>query len=65
MVIAVIAVIAVVVVAFGAAVVGKCWLRSRGDKAGRQRRDNNMTVMVLPLEHRLVIPGEEPLTVGD
>jgi membrane glycosyltransferase len=62
MVIAVIAVIVVVVVAFGSAVVGKCWLRSRGDKARRERRDGDMPV---PLEHRLVIPGEEPLTGGD
>jgi hypothetical protein len=56
MVIAVIAVIVVVVVAFGAAVVSKCWLRSRRDKASD---------MVVPLENRLVIPGEEPLMVGD
>ena len=62
MVIAVIAVIAVVVVAFGAAVVGKCCLRSRRDKARRQRRDSDMAV---PLEHRLVIPGEELLMLGD
>jgi len=57
MVIAVVAVIAVVVVAFGAAV-GKWWLRRRRDKARRQR-------MTMPLEHTLVIPGEESLTTAN